>query len=256
MELLFHVGCEDVPVYAYCLLLVSRNCEYDDAVTGNGVVELARVELSQTKVHLVLLHVEEARENLDGVGTLLIDVVARVTALQTLDGSLEEEVAGRSLFALEGELGACGLATGARDEDLTLVLRVEVYEHVALHKSCLHAHCTSKAGLLVACEHTLQWTVLDVVAVEDGKLDGTSDAVVSTESGALSSEPLTVYVSLDRVLEEVDVYVYELVAHHVHVALENKRRRILVTLSGGLADDDVTGLVGYGLKSVFLTKVL
>ena len=38
-----------------------------------------------------------------------------MTALQTLNGSLEEEVAGRSLFALEGELGACGLATGARD---------------------------------------------------------------------------------------------------------------------------------------------
>ena len=111
--LVLNVGCEHVPVNTYSLLLGCGNGKYDDTVARNGVVQLARVELSQTYVHLVLLHIEETVENLDSVGALLVDVVARVSTLQALDRSLHEEVTLRSLLAVECELHRSGLAAGA-----------------------------------------------------------------------------------------------------------------------------------------------
>ena len=110
--LVLNVGCEYVPVDTYSLLFGCGNGKYDDTVARNGVVQLARVELSQTHVHLVLLEVEEAVENLYGVGALLVDIVARVSTLQTLDRSLHEEVTFRSLLAVECELHRSSLAAG------------------------------------------------------------------------------------------------------------------------------------------------
>ena len=247
MELLFDVSCEHVPVGTYCLLLACRNCEHDATVAWDSVVQFARVELSKAKIHLLLLLVEEASENLDGVSAFLVDVVARVSALQSLYRSCEEEHTLGSSLTLECEASRCCLATSARDEDLSFVLRVEVDEHIALHETCLHAHSTSEACLLVACEHTLQRSVLDVVAVENSQFDSASDAVVSTESCALSVEPFAVDISLDSVGVEVEVYVYEFVADHVHVALQDECRSVLVTLCSRLADYYVARLVGLGL---------
>ena len=126
----------------------------------------------------------------------------------------------------------------------------------ALHETCLHAHGTGEACLLVACEYALQRSVLDVVAVEDSQFDSATDAVVSTECCALSVEPFAVDVSLDGVGEEVEVYVYEFVANHVHMTLQNECRRVLVTLCGRLADYYVARLVGLGLEAVALAELL
>ena len=96
----------------------------------------------KTEIHLLLFLVEETCETLDGVGALLVDVVARVATLQALDRSLEEEVALRSLLACVGSL-------------LYLLLEVG--------------------------SGSLKWAVLDVVAVEDGQLDGAANTVVCTK---------------------------------------------------------------------------
>ena len=170
-----------------------------------------------------------------------------MSALQALYRSCEEEHTLGSSLTLECEASRSSLSAGARDEDLAFVLRVEVDEHIAFHETCLHAHSTSETCLLVACEHTLQRSVLDVVAVEDSQFDGASDAVVSTESCALSVEPFAVDISLNSVGVEVEVYVYEFVADHVHVALQDECRSVLMTLCSRLADYYVARLVGLGL---------
>ena len=82
-------------------------------ITRYGIVHLTTVETSQTDVAVKFLHfqVEESSENLDGVGTFLIDVIARVTAVQALQGKLEEEVTFRSSLTLEIKSGVGGLTT-------------------------------------------------------------------------------------------------------------------------------------------------
>ena len=98
--------------------------------------------------------------------------------------------------------------------------------------------------------------MLDVVAVEDGQLDGAANTVVCTESSALGCKPLAVNVGLDSICLEVDVNVYKLVAYHVHVALQTHHRSVLVALCGRLADDDVASLVYLVLKVALLGKLL
>ena len=123
VELVGHVGGEDVPVGLHILLQVRRYADDEHAVAGYGVVQLARVELCQAHT-LIAAHglEEEAPEELDGVGTLLVDVVARVSADESLQLCLDKEVTLGCLFALEGEASLCVASTGTADENLAFVL--------------------------------------------------------------------------------------------------------------------------------------
>ena len=98
--------------------------------------------------------------------------------------------------------------------------------------------------------------MLDIVAGEDGQLDGTADTVVGTEGGSLCRQPFTVDIGLDGVLVEVERHVYQFVAHHIHVALQDHRLAVLHTLGGSLADQHVARLVNFRLQSVALAPVL
>ena len=60
---------------------------------------------------------------------------------------------------------------------------------------------------------------LDVIAVQYGKLYGDANAVVGAQGGALRFQPLTINISLNRVVQEVKLNVYQLVTNHVHMAL-------------------------------------
>ena len=76
VELVFYSGGKDVPVGTNGLLVGCRHGKHYLAVARNGVVHLARVERGETQICLLLLLVEEAVENFDGVGALLVDVIS------------------------------------------------------------------------------------------------------------------------------------------------------------------------------------
>ena len=146
-------------------------------------------------------------------------------------------------------------SAGTADEYLSFVLRVEVDKHVARHETGLHAFGTRQTSLLIACEDTLQRTVYEVVAVEDGQLDGAADTVVGTERGALRAEPLTVDVSLDGITVEIEVDVDQLLAHHIHVALQDDGRLVLHSRRSRFADEHVARFVYFRSKTAAFTKV-
>ena len=68
------------------------------------------------------------REELNGIGTLLMDVIARMSASETPYGSLDEEplshigIGSLCLHLLIGERGSSGLTAGTRHIEQTLVL--------------------------------------------------------------------------------------------------------------------------------------
>ena len=157
---------------------------------------------------------------------------------------------------VEGELGGSVATTGTADKDFAFVLRVQIDEIVARHKAGLHALGTRKPGLFIAGEHTLQRAMLDVIAVEDGQFDGTAYTVVSTQGGALCSQPLAVDIGADGISVEVELHIYELVAYHVHVALQDDGLPVFHARRSSLADNHVTRFVDFGVEIAALTPVL
>ena len=194
------------------------------------------VELCQAHRALLLLHVEEPGDNLDGIGTFLVDVVARVSAIQSFHGYTEEEKTRRGFLTLKAESGGGVLAACARYENLSFLLRVDVDEHIARHKTGLHAESTGQTCLLVAGEHTLYRAMSNVVAVEQGQLHGATNTVVGTQRGAFGAKPFAVNVGLNGIVVKVEVDVHQFLTHHVHVALQNQRLAVLVTGRGAFAD--------------------
>ena len=195
---------------------------------------------------------DEAGYHLDGVGTLLVDVVARVAAYESLQLATQEELAGAGSLALDGELSLRVAATGTRHEDLALVLRVQVDEVVARHEVGLHALGTRQSRLLVACEHALYGAVGHVTAVEQGQLYSAANTVVGSQRRPLGGQPLAVDIGADGVAVEVELHVHQLVAHHVHVALQNHRLAVLHARCGRFAYDDVARLVHLRVQSTAL----
>ena len=115
MELILYLRSEDVPVGTYLLLCLVLDSEYNLTVARDGIVHLATVEANQAEftIQFLVLQEEETGKNLDGIGALLVDVIARVTAVESLQGSFHEEIAGRSLFAIEVEGSLGGLTACA-----------------------------------------------------------------------------------------------------------------------------------------------
>ena len=85
MELVLHLRGKHVPVGTHVLLEVVGHGHHEVAVAGDGIVEFAAMELCQRDA-LVAFHrlEDEACEQFDGVGALLVDVVARVPAYESL----------------------------------------------------------------------------------------------------------------------------------------------------------------------------
>ena len=76
MVFLCHVGGKDVPGGFHFFFLVERNAEHHGTVARDGVVHLAGVETGETAAILLVDGVKEACKDLDGVGPLLVDVIA------------------------------------------------------------------------------------------------------------------------------------------------------------------------------------
>ena len=94
----------------------------------------ASLYVDEPKVVLLLAEVEESSQEFVGVRTLLVDVVAAVTAGQTLDGEREgEEACGQSLFRII-ELRECATTASAGNEDLSLVFAVQIDEQATSHE--------------------------------------------------------------------------------------------------------------------------
>ena len=77
---------------------------------------------AQTSIQFLILEEEETGKNLDGIGALLIDVIARMAAIETLQRSFHEEITRRSFFAREVEGSMGSLTTSAGYEDFALIL--------------------------------------------------------------------------------------------------------------------------------------
>ena len=111
-------------------------------------MKVAAVNLAKTQVILLCQGGEEAVQQFVGIGTALVDVVARMSARQALHGDAEEKTAFGSLDHGERKFGRCTRASGTADKQLAFVLRIQVNQDIAPHKPFLQRKGTGQAGFV------------------------------------------------------------------------------------------------------------
>ena len=185
----------------------------------------------------------EASHELVGVAAALVDLQTRVSALQALQQNLNGSVLLVGLHFLVVECGCDVDAASRTDYELAPCLRVEVEQDVALQLVAWQVVSAEHARLLVGCDKTLNRSVNQCLVLHNSHDGSHADAVVGTESSALSAYPLAVYVCLDRVGLEVVCRLLALLRHHVHVRLKDNTLLVLHTCRCGLAHHDVSGSV-------------
>ena len=253
--LLLNVCLIEIPIYGDALLVFHGNGTKAAGFAWDGVVQAASLDVNQAEVVLLLAEVEEAGQQFVGICALLIDVVAAVTAGQALYGEREGEEACRQRLFGVVELSERATASCAGDKDFSLVFAVEVDQQSACHEVGLHSFCSGEAGLFVAGEDAFQRTMLDVGGFQQSHLHGHTDAIVGAKRGALCLHPLSVHVSLNGVLCEIECDVAVLLADHIHVTLQYDGLTVLHAGRGRLADDDVARFVASGVEVQFASEV-
>ncbi len=144
--------------------------------------------------------------------------------------------------------------TGTTYEELSFVLRVEVNEIVARHKSGFHLESSRQTGFFVTREHAFDRAVLDICGLQQGHFHGDADTVVGAERCALCLEPIAVHIGLDGVVVEVKFYVLVLFADHILVALQNDRLAVFVTGRTRFPNQHIAGFVHQRFEAKILTK--
>ena len=223
----------------------------------DGVAERAALDRGQAHVVVADGLLEEAEEELVGVGAAQVDVDTRVAALESGQGEAQRHVALRRRLAVaivEGDVHVH--PAGAAYEEAPLLFGVAVDHDRALQEAGLEAHGAVHAHLLVDREEALQGAVLDRLVGQGGHGQRDAHAVVRAEGRVARRDPLAVDVGVDRVAEEVVRYAGVLLRHHVDVRLQHDRLPPLVARRGGFADEHIAHLILVRLQAMLLSEGL
>ncbi len=134
-------------------------------------------------------------------------------------------------------------------------LGIYIYKDIAFEHAGFQALGTCHTGLLVIGGEHLDGAVLDVLAFQHCHRQGKAHTVVGTEGGAVGSDPFTVYICIDGVLEEIVGAVACLLGNHIHMALEDDAAAVFKSGGGGSGEDDVSGLVAPDFHAVVLAPL-
>ena len=161
---LVHFGKISFPSFNF----VFRHGHDGKAFAGNSVAQVAGIDVCHAQVVVAVRVPEDAGEEFHGVSATFVDVVTAMTALQTFNLDFKEFAVALNRLIINGDLGHSVLSAGTTNEELAFILRIEVEEHLALHKAGFHSSGTGKAGLFVNGEEALDGTVFQLVVVENG----------------------------------------------------------------------------------------
>ena len=235
LEVLLHV----LHIVQEVLDAVVRHEGHCGGFAGDGVTQVAALEVIELKVEPVGALPQDAGQQLVGVGQVLVDVVAAVAAFQAAHGDAVGGAVLRSGLQFVPHLHDGVHTTGAADEDLAFVLAVEVEKDTAGEVFRVEFHGASEARLFVDGEDALDRTVFHFRVGDNGQGSSHADAVVSAEGRAVGMQPLALDDGLDGVFLEVVLLVAVLLAYHIHMGLQDDGLAVFHALGGGHSHDDV-----------------
>ena len=178
-----------------------------------------------------------------------------MTASQSLKRNLQCGILRVSLDILVFQLG-CNVNTASASYDkLAPCLGVEVQQNVGIEDVLRQSVGSEHACLLIGCDESLYWSVLQVLSLHYGHDGCNADAVVCAEGCTLCPYPFAVNVCLDGVVLKVVCALGRLLWHHVHVCLQQYGLAVFHAWCGWFAHNDVVGLVLEGFHSSLLGEV-
>ena len=210
------------------------------------------------KIELILLrHLEqEARKQLVRIGTSLADIIARVPACEAVDIDLHVEHVARYVSAYMLELCIVAYTARTTNENLAFILRIEVNEYIALQQLGRESLGTGKTSLLIDSEEAVHRTMLHLLIGKDSHGSSHTYTIVGSESRTLRFEPLAVNPWFYGILCKIVLNVGTLVAHHIHVTLQDNGLAVLITRSRGFLYKHIAYTVGYRLVAKTLAELL
>ena len=185
----------------------------------------------------------------------LVDIVARVSAQKTAYSDLIVGVIGRSRLGRKWQISQCVDTSGTANKDLALILRVEVYEVLALDHTLAQVEGSGQTCLLIYGEECFECRVRHRLVDKQSQCCGDTDAVIRSECSAFGLNPAVIDIGLDSVVLEVKHLVRVLLADHIGVRLQHYGWAILVALGCSLANYDIADSIALILQVVFLGKL-
>ena len=238
-ELRFEIRGEQPVAFHEIVFQARRNAEDRVGLARDRIPQVAPVEIAQPKLARLHPVPQEPRNRLVRIDAPLVDVVPRVAAQQVRNVHPEKGVVLRRRLHRAVERRDRVDAPRATDEQFALVLRIEVDEVFAREHPLAQFEGPRQARLLVHREERFQRPVLHRRVQQHGQSRRHPDAAVRTQRRPLGLHPLAVDPRADRVVLEVELHVRVLLAHHVHVRLQDHRRAVLVTRRRRLAHHHV-----------------
>ena len=133
-------------------------------------------------------------------------------------------------------------ASTAHGED-PLILRIDVQHGPALQRRYIQHSGPQHTDFLVGGQYDLQPGMLQSSILQYSQCHGYGDAVIAAQSRSLGAYQIAVHKEVKALLVHVLGAARLLFAHHVHVALQNHRRGVLIARRGRSDQDHVVGLV-------------
>ena len=235
--------------------MLHRNGTNGRSFTWNGIMQITTVNL--TKIHIVLRsHLsQETVEQLIGIGTVLINIITRMTTSQALDSYLKEEIILRSIDFRISKFSCCIGTTGTTDEQFAFIFRVKINQDMTVHESFFQSKSTCQTSFFINRKETFQRTMLNIISRQDSQLSRHTDTIVSTQSCTLCLQPFTVDISFNRVIQEIMVRVAVLFTNHINMRLENHGLQVFQSRSSRFFDQNITSFILFSFQALLFSKV-
>ena len=134
-------------------------------------------------------------------------------------------------------------ATGAAHGEDPLLLGVDIQHGTPLQRRHIQHGGTQHTDLLVGSQHHLQPGMLQGGVLQRRQGHGYGDAVIAAQSCPLGAYQIAVHKEVQALLVHILGAARLLFAYHVHMALQDHRRGVLIARRGRGDQDHVVGLV-------------
>ncbi len=233
------------------LIAVRRNGDNRRSLTRYSITHVSSFHPSEPRLIVSDGFFKKTEEKLNSVRTLEMNIAAGVPSLTAFYFHFQSDV---SVFRLYRLISKCSLVintSGTSDIKFALGLRIEVQQIFAFEPTALQIICAVHACLFINRKECLQRRMNDILIRENSHRCSHSNTIVSTECCAIRRNPFSVilHVSLNGVLLKIEDLVTVLLRHHVHVALKNDSRVVLVSRRGGFANQYISYLILESLQA-------
>ena len=146
--------------------------------------------------------------------------------------------------------------SGTTDEDLSVVLGVDIDKTLMLEHAVLEFHGSGESCLFIDSEQTFDSGMRKRLVRDSRQRHGDTDTVIGSERRAFGLEPLAVHVGPDRVVHEIMLDIAVLLAHHIHVRLEDDAFVVLISRRSGYAHDHIHRFIRHTLDTMCCCEIL